>query len=58
MKPRLPPATRCAYCGTVAAENPCHICKRAKPHAGDRAVGIASSIVGVMFAILIVGGFA
>lgn len=47
-----PPATRCPYCGTTAAEWICHICKREKPHAGDRAVGIVSCLLSFALVLL------
>lgn len=30
---KLPPATRCPFCGAVAAEFVCHLCKRERPSA-------------------------
>lgn len=58
MTPRQPEPTKCPYCGTLAAEWVCHICKRVKAHAGDHAVGVSASIVGVLFIALIAGGLA
>lgn len=57
MSQRPPEPTRCTYCGTVAAEWICHICKRVK-HDPEGIVGIAALIVGCIYLALTAGGFA
>lgn len=54
---RPPAPTRCPHCGVVAAEWICHVCKKIK-HDPDRAVGIASCVVGCIYLALTAGGFA
>lgn len=60
MNPRPFTPTKCQKCGyqNGGLFTVCPCCKAEIPHAGDRAVCIASSIVGAIFLSLIVGGIA